>query len=265
MKNKFLKLVSIIAVMLVISSCVSSRKQLEKVFVKGGTFTMGSPDGEGNSDEHPQHQVTVSDFYIGKYEVTNAQYAEFLNAKGNQTEDGYTWVDINESDCQIEQVNGVFKAKAGKENYPVIEVTWYGARAYAKWVGGRLPTEAEWEYASRGGNQSKDYKYSGSNNIDDVAVYNMSGTQAVGTKQANELSIYDMSGNVWEWCNDDWYGSYINAPTDSSSWGDGAGSYRVIRGASWISSASDCRVAYRGNNSPYVSNGVNGFRVVLLP
>ncbi len=193
-----------------------------------------------------------------------------MNAKGNQTEGGTTWLYMNISSCQIEQVNGVFKVKAGKENYPVIEVTWYGARAYAKWVGGRLPSEAEWEYASRGGNQSKGYKYSGSNNIDDVAWFRKNssiykGTHQVGTKQPNELGIYDMSGNVWEWCNDDWHESYTNAPTDGSSWGDGSGSYRVLRGASWFSYADYCRVAYRNNYFPYLSYYKYGFRVVFLP
>ncbi len=231
---------------------------------------MGSPDEEGSSNEHPQHQVMLSDFYIGKYEVTNAQYAEFLNAKGNQTEGGVTWLDINGSYCQIEQVNGIFKAKEGKENYPVIQITWYGARAYAKWVGGRLPTEAEWEYASRGGNQSKGYKYSGSNNIDDVAWYSSNAkglprTQVVGTKQPNELGIYDMTGNVWEWCNDDWHGSYTNAPTDGSSWGDGLGSSRVFRGGSCYYYPYHCRVAYRNGSYPNNSNSFYGFRVVFLP
>ncbi len=242
--------------------------QDQKVFVKGGTFMMGSPDGEGYSRERPQHQVTVSDFYIGKYEVTNAQYVEFLNAKGT-TKGQYegnkvTWCHLRE----IEQVNGVFKVKEGKENCPIRKVTWYGAKAYAEWVGGRLPTEAEWEYASRGGNQSKGYIYSGSNNVDDVAWYGSnsgSATHQVGTKQANKLGIYDMSGNVWEWCNDDWHESYTNAPTDGSSWGDGSGGDRVLRGGSYYGDAKDCRVAVRGISGPGGSSFINGFRVVFLP
>ncbi len=294
MKNKFLKLLSVfISVMLLmVVSCKDddpvetiiknnndkgTYPQDQKVFVKGGTFMMGSLDGEGESYERPQHQVTVSDFYIGKYEVTNAQYAEFLNAKGNQTEGGYTWLDINDGYCQIEQVNGVFKAKAGKENYPVIEVTWYGARAYAKWVGGRLPSEAEWEYAARGGNKSGGYIYSGGNDEQDVMWYsgnshntenNMSsgkGTHRVGTKQANELGIYDMSGNVWEWCNDKWHSNYIGAPTDGSSWITGGSSNRVLRGGSWDYNADDCRVALRGSYDPDNGDSDIGFRVVFLP
>ncbi len=140
----------------------SNKKKEEKeglIFVKGGTFNMGSNDSEADDDEKPIHQVTVSDFYIGKYEVTNKEYCEFLNEKGNQTEGGVTWLDIDDSDCQIEKSNGRFVSKSGKNNHPVIEVTWYGAKAYCKWAGGRLPTEVEWEYAAKAG---KNYKYSGS-------------------------------------------------------------------------------------------------------
>ncbi len=238
----------------------------QKVFVKGGTFDMGSNNGASN--EKPVHSVTVSDFYIGKYEVTNAQYAAFLNEKGNQREGGKSWLDIDSYYCQIEQVNGVFKAKEGKENYPVIEVTWYGARAYAKWVGGRLPSEAEWEYAARGGNKSNGYKYSGSNNIDDVAWHgsNSGGhTHTVGTKQANELGIYDMSGNVWELCEDTWHYNYNGAPTDGTAWVDDRHSQRVFRSGSCFYYAKTCRVAKRGLDYPNSSGNNNGFRVVFLP
>ncbi|MBS9766621.1 MAG: formylglycine-generating enzyme family protein [Flavobacteriaceae bacterium] len=250
---------------------------MEKVFVKGGTFMMGSLDREGENDEYPQHQVTVSDFYIGKYEVTNAQYVSFLNAKGNQREGGKTWLDINYKYCQIEKENGEFKVKIGKENYPVVCVTWCGARAYAEWVGGRLPTEAEWEYASRGGNKSKGYKYSGSNSIYDVAwnfsnsynsennMYKGKGTHKVGAKQPNELGIYDMTGNVWEWCND-WYERdyYSNSPAVNPL-GASSGNLRVLRGGSWNFLAYFCRVASRMGGSPDDSTDFRGFRVVFLP
>ncbi len=243
----------------------------QKIFVKGGTFNMGSKDGD--TSEKPIHSVTVSNFYIGKYEVTNAQFAEFLNAKGNQIEDGKTWLALKNSDCQIYKDNGIFKAKEGKENYPVIEVTWYGARAYAKWVGGRLPTEAEWGYAARGGNKSKDYKYSGSNNADDVAwywdnadnsdnnMYDGKGTHPVGKKQANELGIYDMSGNVWEWCND-WYGSY-SSDAQTNPQGPNTGSARVFRGSSWFNHFYYCRVSERGSGVPRYGSNEWGFRVVF--
>ncbi|MBQ3247459.1 MAG: SUMF1/EgtB/PvdO family nonheme iron enzyme, partial [Alistipes sp.] len=164
----------------------------EMVFVKGGTFTMGATAEQGSdadSDEKPAHSVTVSNFYIGKYEVTQAQWEAVMGKnpsrfKGdNLPVERVSWNDIQKF---IEKLN----AKTGKRY--------------------RLPTEAEWEYAARGGNQSKGYKYSGSNDIGSVAWYtdnSSSPTHPVGQKQPNELGLYDMSGNVYEWCSD-WHGSY---------------------------------------------------------
>ena len=128
----------------------------------------------------------------------------------------------------------------------------------------RLPTEAEWEYAARGGNKSRGYKYSGSNNIDDVAWYgdnNGGETHPVRTKQANELGIYDMSGNVYEWCQD-WYGDYSSA-TKTNPKGATTGSRRVLRGGSWLNIAGYCRSSYRYNNSPDYRYSHLGFRLVL--
>ena len=128
----------------------------------------------------------------------------------------------------------------------------------------RLPTEAEWEYAARGGNQSKGYKYSGSNTIDDVAWYYDNGgskTHAVGTKQANELGIYDMSGNVWEWCSD-WYDSY-GSSSQTNPTGAASGSYRVLRGGSWNYNAMFCRVSLRSGYYPDYGNDGRGLRLVF--
>jgi formylglycine-generating enzyme required for sulfatase activity len=132
----------------------------------------------------------------------------------------------------------------------------------------RLPTEAEWEYAARGGNKSQGYKYSGSNTIGDVAwYYDNSGskTHAVGTKQANELGIYDMSGNVYEWCSD-WYGAdYYSSSRQTNPMGPSSGSYRVIRGGSWCNRARYCRVSIRGSNFPSIRYDLIGFRLVCIP
>ncbi len=254
---------------------VTTTVTTEKIFVKGGIFKMGSPEGVGENNERPQRQVTLSDFYISKYEVTNAEYAKFLNAKGNQEEGGSTWLDITNNFCQIEKAGKTFKAKAGKENHPVIMVTWYGAKAYASWAGGRLPTEAEWEYAAGGGNKSKGYKYSGSNKINEVAWYrensqiiekaisNGKGTHPIGKKKPNELGIYDMTGNVWEWCSD-WYGSYGSA-AETNPQGASSGSERVLRGGSWGNDAYDCRVAYRDSYNPSSSYYFIGFRIIIIP
>jgi TonB family protein len=156
-----------------------------------------------------------------------------------------------------------------ENSLPVKNVSWDDVQKFIQRLNAktgkkyRLPTEAEWEYAARGENKSSGYKYSGSNNIDDVAWYGSTSgsTHAVGTKQANELGLYDMTGNVWEWCND-WYGAYPtlaqNNPTGPSS-----GSGHVFRGGSWNADASGCRVAYRSNYSPGSSNRNLGFRLVL--
>ena len=232
------------------------------VWTGGGQFKMGSNDSEADSDEKPVHTVTVGNFAISQTEITNSQYCKFLNDKGNQTEGGETWLDINDVHCQIEKRNGTFYPKSGNGNYPVIEVTWYGARAYCKWAGGRLPTEAEWEFAAKAGSN---YKYSGSNNIDDVAWYDSnsgSGTHEVEQKQANGFGLYDMSGNVWEWCEDvfksDFYSQSKNStnPIYAKS-----GSYRVMRGGAWSNRSKRCRSANRYNLTPSVSNGYIGFRL----
>ncbi len=240
--------------------------EIEFVYVDGGTFQMGSNDGR--SDEQPVHTVTLTGFEISKYEITNAQYCKFLNDIGVNllgSFGGTIYIYILRSSCQIEYSGGQFVVKSGKDNNPVIQVSWYGAKAFCEWAGGRLPTEAEWEYASRGGNQSQGYTYSGSNNVDDVAWYlsNSGGlTHPVGQKQSNELGIYDMSGNVWEWCKD-WYGIdyYSSSPTNNPQ-GPTTGVFRVLRGGSWYSGAFSVRCADRGNYDPSNSYINFGFRCV---
>jgi formylglycine-generating enzyme required for sulfatase activity len=244
-----------------------AKRSGERVLVQGGTFIMGSNDGEG--DEKPPHKVYVDDFYISKTEITNAQFCEFLNVKGNQTEGGVTWLEIESEYCKITKESGRYIPTRGFDNHPVVMVSWYGARAYSQWAGGQLPTEAQWEYAARGGNKSNDYTYSGSNNIEAVAWYegNSGGrTHPVATKQPNELGIYDMTGNVWEWCAD-WYdGNYYNSnPPYENPKGPATGSNRVLRGGSWYYDAQDCRSARRGRNDPDSRNGRIGFRLVFVP
>jgi len=234
---------------------------LELVEVSGGTFEMGCTSEQNNcqSNETPVHTVTVDGFKISKYEITNQQYADFMNEIGANSDgsyDGTEYLDMDESDCQVNYTGGEFVPESGKENHPVIEVNWYGAKAFCEYYGGRLPTEAEWEFAARGGNSATTTLYAGSDNIDDVAWYsgNCSSTQEVGTKSPNELGIYDMSGNVWEWCND-WYGSdyYSNSPQDNPQ-GPSSGSRRVLRGGCWFYGAVLCRVAFRVGNDPVYSD-----------
>ena len=231
----------------------------EMVAVKGGTFTMGGTSEQGSdaeSDDKPTHSVTLSDYYIGKFEVTQELWEAVMGS--NPSYDG-GWT--NEY--------GVGK------NYPAYRVSWKDCQKFikklnklcAKQLNGknfRLPTEAEWEYAARGGNKSKGYKYSGSNSIGDVAWYwDNSGrkTHAVGTKSPNELGIYDMSGNVWEWCQD-WYGSY-GSGSQTNPQGPWSGSCRVYRGGSWNFNAPGCRVSYRRNSAPDNRCYYLGFRLVV--
>ena len=214
----------------------------DMVYVKGGTFTMGATAEQvSDADEKPTHSVTVSDFYIGKYEVTQAQWEAIMGSNpsalknDNLPVENISWKDIHKF---IKKLN----AKTGKKF--------------------RLPTEAEWEYAARGGNQSKGYKYSGSNNISEVAWYKDNSnreTHPVGQKSPNELGIYVMSGNVYEWCQD-WYGNY-SSEAQTNPTGPRRGSYRVRRGGSWDSYASDCRVSNRYDSRPDRRSDHIGFRL----
>ena len=241
----------------------------ETISVTGGTFQMGSISGEGH--EQPVHSITVNSFTISKYEITNAQFADFMNAI-RASFDGYyhglKYLDMTSIYIQISYTDGKFVADAGKDNYPVATVTWFGAKAYCEWVGGRLPTEAEWEFAARGGNNSKGYTYAGSNTLDDVAWYNINSdliAGSVGTKNANELGLHDMSGNLYEWCSD-WYSSryYSNSPTINPQ-GPNIGTERVCRGGGWFSSPGFCSVTYRLSASPSSGTFAWGFRPVFVP
>ncbi len=241
----------------------------EKVSVAGGTFDMGSTAGD--ADEAPIHSVTLSDFSISKYEITNAQYAIFMNdieANIDGSFGGVAYLDMDDSDVEISHTGGSFIADAGKENYPVIEVSWFGAKAYAEHYGGRLPTEAEWEFAAKGGTSSNDYTYSGSNTIDDIAWYTTnsgSTTHPVGTKNANELGLHDMTGNVWEWTND-WYdATYYSSSPSNNPQGPATGAYFVIRGGSWYNNAGTCRAANRSFSTLTFTGNNTGFRPVFAP
>lgn len=222
----------------------------DMVYVEGGTFQMGATSEQGRdyySDEIPVHSVTLSDYYIGKFEETQGLWKAIMDNN-------------NPSNFQ----NG--------DDYPKYYVNWEEAQEFCKKLSqltGKtyvLPTEAQWEYAARGGVKSRGYKYSGSNTIGNVAwyIYNSSSsTHPVATKQPNELGLYDMSGNVWEWCSD-WYG-YYSSESQSNPTGPSTGSYRVLRGGSWGGNAWSCRVSLRGSISPSSRGNGHGFRVVLLP
>jgi len=227
----------------------------EMILVQGGTFMMGCTGEQGSScltNEEPAHSVTVESFYIAKFEITQWQWDTLM---GN-----------NPSDFQ-----------KGR-NYPVENVTWNDVQQFISRLNAatnkryRLPTEAEWEYAARGGNRSQGFRYSGSNTIGDVAWYRDNtpsqgqdgyGTQPVGTKSPNELGIYDMNGNVIEWCGD-LYGEY-SGDAQQNPTGPLTGTDRVQRGGSWGQPAQSCRITWRLNKYPTAKGNNAGFRLVLLP
>ncbi len=218
------------------------------VYVSGGTFTMGATSEQGSdadSDEKPAHSVTLSGYYIGKYEVTQELWKAVMGSNPSS-----------------------FKG----DNLPVENVSWNDVQEFLRKLNAmtgkryRLPTEAEWEFAARGGNSSRGYKYSGSNSIGSVAwYYGNSGnrTHAVGTKSPNELGIYDMSGNVYEWCQDWYSSSYYGSSPRTNPKGPNSGSYRVVRGGCWYYNSRICRVSFRDGYTPVVRNSYLGFRLAL--
>ncbi|MBK8877048.1 MAG: SUMF1/EgtB/PvdO family nonheme iron enzyme [Haliscomenobacter sp.] len=254
------------------------------VFVKGGTFEMGCTKEQGDDcfdKEKPAHNVTVKDFHIGRTAVTVADFKAFIEDSRYKTDaekQGLSriWTGSEYKDgkgvnwrCDV---SGKVRPES-ESDHPVIHVSWNDAVAYCQWLAQkigqryRLPTEAEWEYAARGGQESKGYKYAGSHNLGEVAWFdgNSGGkTHPVGTKKPNELGLYDMSGNVWEWCEDDWHGNYHGAPTDGSAWVDSPrASRRVDRGGGWDYTALHCRAVLRNDDTPSGCYGDLGFRLAL--
>ena len=217
--------------------------QFQMVVVDGGTFKMGSETGD--SDEKPIHEVKLNSFSIGQTEVTQELWEAVMGTNPSN------WKGLK---------------------LPVEKVSWNDCQTFITKLNSltgqqfRLPTEAEWEYAARGGNQSKGYTYSGSDNIEDVAWYTSnsgSKTHEVATKAPNELGIYDMSGNVWEWCQDWYSSSYYSSSLINNPTGPDSGSDRVLRGGCWNNNATNCRCAFRNSNSPGYANNDLGFRLAL--
>lgn len=232
---------------------------MKMVYVQGGSYNMGCTGEQGGDcydNEKTVRYVTVSDFYIGQFEVTQAQWQAVMGTSVYQ---------------QQSKAGGNSTYGTGND-YPMYYVSWEEAKEFCRRLSQqtgktyRLPTEAEWEYAARGGNKTQNSKYAGGFSLDYVGWYTSNSgnrTHAVGTKSANELGIYDMSGNVWEWC-EDWYGDYRSYDTDNPK-GATSGSSRVLRGGSWSHNATNCRVSSRGYDSPGDRDCSLGLRVVCLP
>lgn len=305
MRKKVLVVVCILMMLTVASAWAVP----EMVLVKAGSFQMGNPGEAGvYLYAKPVHLVKLTyDFEIGKYEITNEQFLEFLN-DADVTSNGY----LNEHPLlNTDSEYFEFQYKRGKfilirnenTNYPVIEITWWGAIEFCNWLsekkemakaydsegnlvdkhgnkttditqveGYRLPTEAEWEYAARGGHKSiEDYKYAGSNDFEDVAwvrsnsvnknnpIYNGQGTHEIGQKAPNELGLYDMSGNVGEWCHD--YFIKYTSETRINPTGPDRSHFRMIRGGGWYSPGEWSAVFMRFSTEPESTHYNHGFRI----
>lgn len=231
----------------------------EQTVVNGGTFIMGSPEGEGESNERPQHTVTVMSFRMGRTEVTRKLWRQVVEWKQGSAV------------TPLSPDPSLFKAD---ENAPVEKVSWEEVQVWLGYLNEkagitdpseqyRLPTEAEWEYAARGGAPSRDrYEYCGSDTIETVAWYELNSgkhTHTVATQRANQLGLYDMSGNVWEWVQDR-YGAYQSAAQHDPA-GPEVGPYRIVRGGSWLLSHGSSRVANRNMNPPSWRGSCTGFRL----
>jgi len=226
---------------------------------------MGSPDGEGDSDEHPQHKVRITrPFYLGKYEVTNGQYRAFLKSRG------YDGSGDTDSDY-LKHFRGGSRMST-ESNYPIVWVSWKNSSAFCRWLSQicgmtlRLPTEAEWEYACRAGTTTPRSFGSDSCALSDYGWHvGNSGdkTHPVGRKRPNSWGLYDMHGNVWEWCQD-WYDEkyYAHSPEEDPP-GPSGGDFRVVRGGSCGDNPGSVRSALRGWDAPGLTGSSSGFRLVV--
>ncbi len=247
-----------------------NRNNIEWIFVKGDNFEMGDLFGDGEDDEKPLHTVTINDYYISKTPVTNIQFAKFLNEYGNDKVKTGEYSGQSMVDSHPWGINGqdtIWQPEIGYGFLPIICVSWYGAYEFAHHNGCRLPTEAEWEYAARSG--GKNEKWAGFDGLGHLSEYLWYSTnsedkpKSVGTKKANGLGIFDMCGNVWEWCND-WYNrDYYKSLSRHNPEGPAAGALRVIRGGSWTDNAKEARTVNRYYMQPTKKNFCIGFRVVV--
>ena len=249
--NYFLKIVKyIIVAAFAFTWFVANAQQYpEMVEVKGGSFIMG--DDAGDKDEKPSHEVNVKTFKIARTETTVRQWRTFCTETNRNMPDA-PWFGL-------------------KDDHPIVNVSWDDAVAYCKWLSAknnttyRLPTEAEWEFAARGGTKGKGYSYSGAKTPDSVAWYSgkSSGTMPVAQKLPNELGLYDMTGNVWEWCSD-WYDAgYYALKVKDNPLGPQTGKFYTLRGGAWDIGAKNSRSTYRNPLSPTSRNHNKGFRVAM--
>ena len=242
------------------------------MLIPAGEFLMGSNDEEAPSNEGPVHTVYLDAFYIDKYEVTNAQYKQFIDATPQWQKDSIDRGLHNGNYLALWNGNNY---PTGKANHPVVYVSWYAAIAYAEWAGKRLPTEAEWEKAARSGLTSK--KYPWGNDLDSSKAnynYNARNITPVGSYPSNGYGLYDMAGNVWEWCLDAYSDDfYARSPHSNPLCGAISTAWvmanattiktgRVVRGGSWLSYPAALPVSFRSGDTPTNANDTIGIRCV---
>ena len=282
---------TIFSVIMLFSMSILGFSQTGKmILVEGGSFDMGSSTGD--ADEKPVHKVTLSSFYICEHELTVSEYMEYTAAAGkkmpNPPDD--EWLETHPETKKF-YTSPTKKWWGWKENYPMHNVTWYDAIDYCNWrsqkeglekcysknedggwdcdlgkKGYRLPTESEWEFAARGGKLSSGFAYAGSGNSKEVAWYDettlLSGPKAIKQKKANELGLYDMSGNVWEWCNDYYTKDYYKYSNNSTNpMNSKAQPYRVIRSGGWHYQGSFATITSRDGPEATYTNYNYGFRL----
>ena len=249
-------------------------KDTSFVYIKGGYSYMGN--NKGDKDEMPMIRIFINDFYISKYEVTNKQYCDFLNNVKPESDSLKKFIDIDGTwlrlNCRIYKDSNEFKIEKNYENFPVNYVSWYGANAYCKYYGYRLPSEAEWEYTAKGGKNNflkilfrKYNKFSGSDEPYQVAWFNENSEKKVhkvGTKYPNKVNVFDMSGNLDEWCNDWYLPEYYSGIERENPQGPNKADFKVHRGGSWYNSEKMIRITNRRASNPKSQKATIGFRVV---
>ncbi len=222
----------------------------QMAMVEGGTFKMGDEFGIGYEDELPVHNVTVNSFFLSKTEITVKQFKSYCRETGADLPEAPEW--------------------GWKDDQPIVNLTWNEAKYYCEWLSSkigkvvRLPYEAEWEFAAKGGINNNGYLYSGSNEIDTVAWYeenSKNSVHAVAKKEANILGLHDMSGNVWEWCMDKYGEDYYQSSANKNPKGQLDGEWRVLRGGDCINANRYCRTSYRTSDTPSIRYEYYGFRV----
>jgi len=263
---------------------IKGRDGMEMILIPEGEFYMGSEGEEFPPDEKPRHRVYLDAFYIDRYEITNRMFADFLNAvKPSEGKGGerWRWVVIRNDlktkerekwfPAEIEYVSGRYRAVRGFEDFPVITVSWYAAEAYCRWAGERLPAEAEWEKAGRGGLNYRDFPWGNQvPTLDSGVVFGRTWkdnflpapVNKVGNYPPNGYGIYDMAGNVQEWCADWYMPDYYSRSPYRNPRGPEKGTLKVVRGGSWVAVPGGLRVGARYPVSPSAQYNTNGFRCV---